>query len=102
MSQFSETDFSKIYLIHLKLFCYFNPFKGTLARNRLKSLILTTSKILRSIYCVSNILNSNTQVDQSAFFKDSFFDDFSKNSFAIVYFCTMKLLDIASLTIKKA
>ena len=78
---FSETYFSKIYLMHLKLFCYFDPFQGTLARNRLKSLILTTSKILRNIYCVSNILNFDTRVDQSAFFKDLFFDDSSKNSF---------------------
>ena len=52
MSHFIDTDFPMIYLIHWMLFCHFNPFKGRLAWNRLKSFILITSKILRSIYWV--------------------------------------------------
>ena len=68
-SHFSDTDFSIIYLIHWKLFCYFNLFKGNLAWNRLKSLIVTTSKVLR------NFLDFNTPVDHSAFFNEYFFND---------------------------
>ena len=95
-SHFSETDFSMIYLIHLKLVFCFNPFKGTLARNRFKSFTLTTSKVLRNSYWVSSILNFDTWVDQSAFFKDLFLTILQKIVFfVIVYFCAMKLLEIA-------
>ena len=50
-----------IYLIHWMLFCFFNSFKGTLALDKLKSIKLTTSKILRNIYWVWNVLDFNTQ-----------------------------------------
>ena len=54
LSHFSDNDFSIIYLIHSMLSCYFNQFKGTLAWNRLNSLLLTTSKVLTNIYWVWN------------------------------------------------
>ena len=50
LSHFSDTIFVNDLFNTLNVIFFLNPFKGTLAQNRLKSLILTSYKVLRNIY----------------------------------------------------
>ena len=100
LSHFNDTDFFMMYLIHWMLFFYFNPFKEILAWNRLKSLILTNSKVLRNICWVWNILDFNSRTHLIIVHSLEIYPKLL--SFTILYFCTFfKMLQIASLTFKK-
>ena len=80
--------------------CYF-VIKGTLAWNRLKSLILTTPEVLINIYRVWNHLDFKIRTQLIIVHIVEIFPKLF--SFAILYFCIFfKMLEIASMTIKKA
>ena len=50
LSHFNDTIFVNDLFNTLNVIFFLNRFKGTLAENRLKSLILTSYKVLRNIY----------------------------------------------------